>query len=121
MSLSPTGLAVRALWLPYEVTDVDAATAYFTNHLGLSTVDNWHRGAERGVVLKVADAAYLELASPGAGAPAPVAFELASAAAVDAVRRRFEPMSTPARRFPRGHYGFDSASPVGQVMVWSER
>ena len=121
MSLSPTGLAVRALWLPYEVADVDIATAYFTDHLGLSAVDSWDRGGERGVVLKLADAAYLELASPGAGAPAPVAFELASAAAVDAVHRRFEPMATPPRRFPRGHYGFDSASPVGQVMVWSKR
>ena len=112
---------VRSLWLPYEVADVDVAAAFFTDHLGLSAVDSWAFEGERGVVLKVADAAYLELASLGAGAPAPVAFELASGAAVDAAHRRFRPVPAPPRRFPRGHYGFDAPSPVGAVMVWSER
>ncbi len=113
--------AVSALWLPYEVADVDAAAAFYTDHLGLSAVDSWNRDGNRGVVLKVADAAYLELASPGAGAPAPVAFELESAAAVDVVHSLFRPELWPPRRFPRGHYGFDAPSPVGRVMVWSER
>jgi hypothetical protein len=112
---------VRSLWLPYEVADVDTAAVYFTDHLGLSTVDSWNHGGERGVVLKVADAAYLELTSAGAGAPAPVAFELASGSAVDMAHGRFRPPPRPPRRFPRGHYGFDAPSPVGRVMVWSER
>ncbi len=121
MTIVPGGSAVRALWLPYEVADVDAAVAYFTDHLGLSAVDNWNRSGERGTVLKVANAAYLELASPGAGAPAPVAFEVASAAAVDATHRLVGRTPGRPRRFPRGHYGFAAPSPVGPIMVWSER
>jgi catechol 2,3-dioxygenase-like lactoylglutathione lyase family enzyme len=121
VSLSSADSAVRALWLPYEVADVEVAAAFFTDHLGLSAVDSFDRDGERGVVLKVADAAFLELASPGAGAPAPVAFELASAAHVDAAYLRFGTAGAAPRRFPRGHYGFDAPSPVGRIMVWSER
>jgi catechol 2,3-dioxygenase-like lactoylglutathione lyase family enzyme len=112
-------MSVRALWLPYEVADVAASTRFYTDHLGLSVVDGWDSGGESGVVLRVAGAAYLELASPGTGAPAPVAFELADRAAVDAAHQRLA--GTPPRRFPRGHYGFDAPSPLGRVMVWSER
>jgi hypothetical protein len=119
VNLSPA--APVALWLPHEVADVGSAAAYFTDHLGLSAVDSWDRAEERGVVLRVADGAFLELASPGASAPAPVAFEFASRAAVDAVHRQLHPLPGPPRRFPRGHYGFDTTSPVGRVMVWSER
>ncbi len=110
---------VRALWLPYEVADVGAATAFYTDHLGLSIVDGWYHDGESGIVLRVGGAAYLELASPGAGAPAPVAFELVDRAAVDALHR--ELAASPPRRFPRGHYGFDAPSPAGRIMVWSER
>jgi catechol 2,3-dioxygenase-like lactoylglutathione lyase family enzyme len=112
-------MSVRALWLPHEVTDVPAATTFYTDHLGLSIVDGWHRGEERGVVLKVADASFLELTSPGAGAPATIAFELADRTAVDAAHQRFA--GSAPRVFPRGHYGFDAPSPIGAVMVWSER
>ena len=121
MTIVPGGSAVRALWLAYEVDDVDGAASFFTDHLGLSVVDNWNRIDERGTVLKVADAAYLELASPGAGAPAPVAFELASVSAVDAAHRLVGRTPIRPRQFPRGHYGFAAASPVGPIMVWSER
>jgi catechol 2,3-dioxygenase-like lactoylglutathione lyase family enzyme len=121
VTIVPGGSAVHAVWLPYEVDDVDGTVSFFTDHLGLSVVDSWDRSDERGTVLKVADAAYLELASPGAGALAPIAFELASAAAVDAAHRLVGQTPRRPRRFPRGHYGFAAASPVGPIMVWSER
>jgi catechol 2,3-dioxygenase-like lactoylglutathione lyase family enzyme len=121
VSRSPVPPAVQALWLPYEVADIDAAAAFFIDHLGLSTVDGWTGSDGRGVVLKVADGAFIEFASHGAGAPAPVAFELASPEAVGAVHRRIHPRPRPPERFPRGHYGFGVGSPVGPVMVWSEK
>ena len=119
MILSPP--TPTALWLPYEVADVDAAAAFFIDQLGLSQVDSWDRADGRGLVLKAAETAFVELASPGSGAPAPVAFEFGTPAFVDAVHRRVATLADPPRRFPRGHYGFDTASPVGRVMVWSER
>ena len=126
----------RALWLPYEVSDLDAAVRFYTEHLGLSRVDGWERPGERGVVLRAAGAAYLELVSPpdpaspagtaadraspaGTAAdplspadtarPAPLAFELADRAAVDAAYHRWRPADplAPPHRYPRGHHGFE--------------
>jgi hypothetical protein len=85
----------RALWLPFEVDSPAFAAAFYTDQLGLSVVDGWSAGDSQGVVPRVADAAYVELASRSAAPP---------------------------RRYPRGHYGFDVAAPGGiRVMVWSER
>jgi catechol 2,3-dioxygenase-like lactoylglutathione lyase family enzyme len=113
-------MSARALWLPYEVSDLDAAVTFYTDHLGLKTVDGWDRSGSRGVVLRVAGAAFVELATPGSGAPARVAVELDSHEAVDRVFRRL-PDASPPRRFERGHYGFDTEAPgPGRLMVWSE-
>lgn len=120
----------RALWLPYRVADLDTARDFYTVHLGLSEVDGWDRSGERGVVLRAAGDAFVELVSTGPAGPpgpagsagaAPLAFELADAAAVDRVHRRFRP-ADPPRRHPRGHYGFEVPAPGGAtVMIWSER
>jgi hypothetical protein len=108
----------KALWLPYEVDDPTAAAGFFTDHLGLSIVDRFADG----LVLRLADRAFLELAGPGAGAPAPVAVELSDRAAVDTAYHRWRPAPPPPRTFPRGHYGFDAAAPgAGRIMVWCER
>ncbi|MEV6525980.1 hypothetical protein AB0M43_28950 [Longispora sp. NPDC051575] len=55
---------MRALWLPYSTADLDAATRFYTG-LGLTGVDGWERDGERGVVLRVPGAAFIELVSPG--------------------------------------------------------
>jgi catechol 2,3-dioxygenase-like lactoylglutathione lyase family enzyme len=118
----------RALWLPYAVPDLDAATRFYTDQLDLTPVDGWDRAGERGVVLRAADAAYVELVSgPAIGGPvaagdgrALVAFELADRAAVDAVHARAARSPAP-RRFPRGHRGFPLAGPAGaHLLIWSE-
>ena len=110
------------LWLPYEVDDLDAATRFYTVRLGLSEVDRF----DDGVVLRAADGAYVELAQAGADRPAPVAFELATDAEVEAAYTALRP--GPAElvrgpgRYPRGHYGFEVRGPAGAtVMIWSER
>ena len=90
---------MTALWLPFQMSDVDSAVTFYTVHLGLSQVDSWNRDGERGAVLRAAGAAYVEVVSAPwvPTGPAPV-------------------------RFPRGHYGFTLASPGGaRLMVWSER
>lgn len=106
-----------ALWLPYEVDDLDAAVEFYTDRVGLAVVDSWRGEGERGVVLG-AGAAYVELVAPGRPGPAPLAFQLDSAAAVDAARFG----GAVARRFPRGHYGFLVDGPAGaRVQIWSEQ
>jgi len=106
------------LWLPYEVADLDRAHRFWTVHLGLSQVDGWERDGERGVVLRAADAAFVELVS-GPDRPGPPAFEMAGEAEVDAVAAA---LGGQAHRYPRGHYGFTVRGPAGApVMVWSER
>jgi catechol 2,3-dioxygenase-like lactoylglutathione lyase family enzyme len=106
-----------ALWLPYEVDDLDAAAGFYTDRVGLSVVDGWAVPGERGVVLG-AGAAFVELVTPGRPGPAPLAFQLPSAAAVDAARFA----GAVPRRYPRGHYGFETDGPGGaRVMIWSER
>jgi catechol 2,3-dioxygenase-like lactoylglutathione lyase family enzyme len=112
----------RALWLPYEVVDLDAAIRFWTVHLGLSKVDGWDRDGERGVVLHAADAAYVELVTGPdrvrRDRVAPPAFELADTAAVDAVCAT---LAGSPHRYPRGHYGFTVSGPAGApVMIWSE-
>lgn len=108
-----------ALWLPFEVGDLDAAAAFYTDHVGLSVVDGWAAPGERGVVLG-AGAAFVELVAPGRAGTAPLAFQLTDAAAVDGARERLG--AAPARRYPRGHYGFTTDGPAGaRVMIWSER
>jgi catechol 2,3-dioxygenase-like lactoylglutathione lyase family enzyme len=108
-----------ALWLPYEVDDLAAATEFYTVRLGLSEVDRF----EGGVVLRVAGGAYVELAR-AADRPAPLAFQLATDAEVDAAFEAFdadEVLRGPGR-YPRGHYGFEARGPAGAiVMIWSER
>jgi len=112
---------MRALWIPFEVADLDAATRFYTEHLGLSVVDSWDRDGERGVVLRVAEGAFVELVSPGVGHPPVVAFEVAEESEVDAVHAGLTEAKPPAR-FPRGHYGFTVRGPAGaNVMVWSEK
>ena len=110
-------MSVRALWLPYEVTDLDAAQRFWTVHLGLSQVDGWERDGERGVVLR-AGYAYVELVS-GKDRAGPPALEMRADAEVDAVAAALG--GTP-HRFPRGHYGVTVPGPAGApVMVWSEK
>lgn len=116
----------RALWLPYVVADLDQAVAYYVDHLGLTTVDGWDRDGERGAVLRAADAAYVLLVAfstppPGGGGPTLAAYQIADGSTVDALRARWRPAPPPARRFPRGHYGFEADGPGGaRLLVWSE-
>jgi catechol 2,3-dioxygenase-like lactoylglutathione lyase family enzyme len=114
----------RALWLPYEVHDLDAAQRFYTVHLGLSQVDSWARDGERGVVLRAARGAYVELVEPGVPGPAPLAFELDSRQAVDGTYARWQPAELihEPHHYARGHYGFEVRGPAGaHIMVWSER
>jgi catechol 2,3-dioxygenase-like lactoylglutathione lyase family enzyme len=114
----------RALWLPYAVTDLDAAQRFYVDRLGLSIVDQWRGGDERGVVLRAAPGAFIELVTPGAPGQVPIAFEVDDADAVDWSFQRWRPTgdAVPPHRYPRGHYGFEAAGPAGaRVMVWSEK
>lgn len=43
--------------------NLDPATRFFTEQLDLTPVDGWGRPGERGVVLRAADSAYVELVS----------------------------------------------------------
>ena len=112
---------MKALWLPFEVSDLDGALAFYEGRLGLARTDAWTRDGERGAVLRAAGSAYVELVEPIGRAPvrgAPLAFELASAAEVDAFARLDGPAP---HRYPRGHYGFVLPAPAGaEVMLWSE-
>jgi catechol 2,3-dioxygenase-like lactoylglutathione lyase family enzyme len=118
----------QALWLPYAVADLDAATRFYSEQLDLTPVDGWDRPGERGVVLRAADAAYIELVAgtalggPVAGidAAALLAFQLADRSAVDRAHVRAGRPSAP-RVFPRGHRGFPLAGPAGaRLLIWSE-
>jgi catechol 2,3-dioxygenase-like lactoylglutathione lyase family enzyme len=114
----------RALWLPYQVADLDAAERFYTIHLGLSTVDGWQTTGERGVVLRAAAGAFIELVESGESGSAPVAFEVDDAEAVDWAFARWRPTGdvVPPHRYPRGHYGFEAPGPAGAtIMVWSEK
>lgn len=115
-------MTAHALWVPFEVAELDAATRYYTELLGLSMVDSWEREGERGVVLRVAEGAFVELVEPVTGTPPALAVELAGESDVDAAHARW-PAGTPApRRFARGHYGFTARGPAGaDVLVWSEK
>lgn len=111
--MSPVGL-----WLPFEVDDLERAAEFYTDRLGLPVVDGWDRDGERGVVLG-AGTAFVELVSPGRPGPAPLAFQLAHSSEVDILGPR---LAGVPRRYPRGHYGFETDGPAGaRVMVWSER
>ena len=111
----------RALWVPFEVDDLDEAVRFFTEGIGLSVVDGWHAG-ERGAVLRVAEGAFVELVSPGAGHPPLIAFEQADESEVDDAHRRFGGVGAKPHRHPRGHYGFIVDGPARTpVMVWSEK
>jgi len=110
-------VSAHALWLPFGVDDLDAATTFYTDRVGLSVVDSWAGPEEQGVVLG-AGQAFVELVAPGRSGPPPLAFQLPSAAAVDAARFA----GAAPRRYPRGHYGFETDGPAGaRVMIWSER
>jgi catechol 2,3-dioxygenase-like lactoylglutathione lyase family enzyme len=108
-----------ALWLPYAVDDLDRATAFYTDRVGLSVVDGWQAGTERGVVLG-AGAAFVELVEPGDRAVRPpLAFRLAGTSEVDAAAVRLAGRPV---RWPRGLYGFTADGPAGaRIMMWSER
>jgi catechol 2,3-dioxygenase-like lactoylglutathione lyase family enzyme len=113
---------MKALWLPYVVTDLAAARGFYTDHLGLSEVDSWNHPHERGSVLRAAEGAVIELVEvvgAAQGPSPPVAFEVDRESTVDSYARRFE--ATP-HRYPRGHYGFEVPGPAGAtIMIWSER
>jgi catechol 2,3-dioxygenase-like lactoylglutathione lyase family enzyme len=113
---------MKALWLPYVVTDLAVARGFYTDHLGLSEVDSWRHPHERGSVLRAADGAFVELveaAGQGPGPPPPLAFEVDRVEAVDSYAARFN--ATP-HRYRRGHYGFEIPGPAGAtVMIWSGR
>lgn len=116
-------MSPRALWIPFEVDDLDAATRFYTDHVGLSLMDSWERDGERGVVLRVADGAFIELVAPGVGHKPLIAFELADESDVDASHAGWSAGDeiAPPHRHPRGHYGFTVDGPAGvRVMVWSE-
>jgi hypothetical protein len=89
--------------------------------LGLSEVDSWHRPTERGSVLRAADGAFIELVeATGPARPPPLAFEVDGESTVNRYAARLG--ATGPHRYPRGHYGFETAGPAGAtVMVWSER
>ena len=115
-------MSPRALWIPFEVEDLEQAKRFFTDHIGLTVVDGWAADGERGVVLRVAEGAFIELVSPGVGHPPLIAFEQADESEVDAAYQRFAGASPEPHRHPRGHYGFIVDGPVGaRVMVWSEK
>jgi catechol 2,3-dioxygenase-like lactoylglutathione lyase family enzyme len=115
---------VKALWLPFEVADLDRALDFYEGRLGLARTDSWSRAGERGAVLRAAGSALIELVEP-VGAPqrgAPLAFELGSSAEVDAAFARLGGVAP--HRYPRGHYGFvlaaASTGAGAEVMLWSE-
>lgn len=112
---------MNALWLPYEVTDLPAVLDFYERRLGLHRTDEWDRDGERGVVLKAADAAYLEFVT-GTPRAVPLAFELATPSDVDSWHARLAgSLSDRPHRFPRGHYGFTLRAPNGaDVQLWSE-
>lgn len=109
------------LWVPVRVVDLVAATRFYTDAVGLSVVDSWDRGGdERGVVLRVADGAFVELAVTGSDGPPPLAFRVGSDADVDTAATRLG--AGPPRRHRRGHYLVEATDPAGRpVAVWSER
>lgn len=116
---------VRALWVPFELADIEPARTFYVDHLGLSEVDSWSTSDERGSALQVAPGAFVEVVSPARHRPGPppLAFEMRTVADVDS---RFSVMKQASLtrapgRYPRGHYGFEVAGPAGvDVMVWTE-
>ena len=110
---------MKALWLPYVVTDLVTARTFYTDHIGLSEVDSWQHPHERGSVLRAAEGAVIELVEAvGHGRPPPLAFEVDGVGAVDSYAAR---MNATPHRYPRGHYGFEVPGPAGAtVMIWSE-
>ena len=110
------------LWLPFTVADLPTAVTFYRDRLGLPVVDGWRRDGEEGVVLG-AESAFIELVTPEAPRPAPIAFEVSD---VDAIFARMRPSTeelvAAPHRYPRGHHGFEVRGPAGAtVMVWSER
>ena len=116
-------MAPHALWLPFEVTDLDAAIGYYSKRLELSIVDDWNRDGERGVVFG-AGSAYVELVSAPVARTGPAAFQVGTAAEVDRLFAGWRPetgLRIGPHRYRRGHYGFEVGGPAGaEVMVWSE-
>ncbi|PPK62401.1 VOC family protein [Actinokineospora auranticolor] len=115
----------RALWLPFEVDDLDSLKRFYRDLLGLPEVDSWTTPTERGTVLRITDGAYLELVSPGTSrAPVPLAIELAGRSEVEATFARLHgaPVVRPPGPYLRGHYGFEVRDPSGtHIMVWHEK
>lgn len=116
-------MSPHALWLPFEVTDIDAAIGYYGERLELSIVDGWDRDGERGVVF-AAGSAYVELVSAPVARAGPAAFQVGTASDVDRMFAGWRPGGEPTigpHRYRRGHYGFEVGGPAGaEVMVWSE-
>lgn len=108
------------LWLPFTVDDLPSALTFYRDRVGLPVVDGWRRDGEKGVVL-AAESGFVELVSPTAPDPAPIAFEVADVSEVYA-RFSAEEITKAPHRYPRGHYGFEVRGPAGAtVMVWRER
>lgn len=121
-----TKITPRAVWLPFEVTDLDSAVRFYESRFALSRVDEWDRDGERGVVFRIAGDTCLELVSANAERRAPVAYELADEQAVDEAFTAWAPtgadLIAPPHCYPRGHYGFEVRSPAGaELMIWSEK
>ncbi|WP_436501870.1 VOC family protein [Actinokineospora sp. HUAS TT18] len=120
-------MSPRALWIPFEVDDIDVPRAFYRDRLGLSEVDSWSTAYERGTVLEVTPGAHLEFVSslgsrrPG---PPPLALELPTMADVEHALAALDP-ETVVRAlgtYPRGHAGFEVSGPAGErLMVWTEK
>lgn len=106
--------------MPFSVADLPAATAFYTS-LGLSEVDGWDSGHERGVVLGTSRGAFVELVSPGTRPDPALALEVADVDEAFARVSASEVLAGP-HRYPRGHYGFEVRDPAGaRVLVWKEK
>jgi len=108
---------VKALWAPLEVTSLPSSVAFYTA-LGLRTLETF----DGGVVFEAGAGGRIEVVAPRTSSPPPpVALELSTWAAVDAVYERVGG-DTPPAVFPRGHYGFVARDPDGNpLLIWSEK
>jgi len=108
---------MKALWAPFEVASLDASVEFYGGRLGLKVLESF----DGGVVFEAGPGGRIEVvAPPTPSPPPPVALEVPTWAAVDALYERAGGDWAPAV-FPRGHYGFVTRDPDGNpLLVWSE-